>query len=74
MSSLYIFIELLFWYLIFFLYSQAKDRTCRLVQSGVENGARLILDGRNIVVYLCFLNLLKYELFDDTKLCLTYAL
>ncbi|XP_057495903.1 methylmalonate-semialdehyde dehydrogenase [acylating], mitochondrial-like [Actinidia eriantha] len=29
---------------------EAKDRTCRLVQSGVENGARLILDGRNIVV------------------------
>ncbi|XP_052196312.1 uncharacterized protein LOC127803819 isoform X2 [Diospyros lotus] len=29
---------------------EAKDRICRVVQSGVECGARLILDGRNIVV------------------------
>ncbi|XP_059640767.1 methylmalonate-semialdehyde dehydrogenase [acylating], mitochondrial-like isoform X2 [Cornus florida] len=29
---------------------EAKDRICRLVQSGVESGARLVLDGRNIVV------------------------
>ncbi|CAL0313990.1 unnamed protein product [Lupinus luteus] len=29
---------------------QAKERILRLVQSGVENGARLLLDGRNIVV------------------------
>ncbi|XP_077234091.1 aldehyde dehydrogenase 6B2 [Tasmannia lanceolata] len=29
---------------------QAKDRICRLIQSGVESGARLVLDGRNIVV------------------------
>ncbi|KAL5988430.1 Methylmalonate-semialdehyde dehydrogenase [acylating], mitochondrial [Asimina triloba] len=29
---------------------QAKDRICRLIQSGAENGARLVLDGRNIVV------------------------
>ncbi|TKY59434.1 Methylmalonate-semialdehyde dehydrogenase of acylating [Spatholobus suberectus] len=29
---------------------QAKDRIHRLVQSGVESGARLLLDGRNIVV------------------------
>ncbi|KAF9603292.1 hypothetical protein IFM89_034641 [Coptis chinensis] len=28
---------------------QAKDRICRLVQSGVESGASLDLDGRNIV-------------------------
>ncbi|KAK7319511.1 hypothetical protein RJT34_04232 [Clitoria ternatea] len=29
---------------------QAKERIHRLVQSGVESGARLLLDGRNIVV------------------------
>ncbi|KAH7351983.1 hypothetical protein KP509_19G023700 [Ceratopteris richardii] len=29
---------------------QAKDRICNLVQSGVESGARLVLDGRNIQV------------------------
>ncbi|KAF8369425.1 hypothetical protein HHK36_032570 [Tetracentron sinense] len=29
---------------------QAKERICRLIQSGVENGARLVLDGRNIMV------------------------
>ncbi|XP_022739709.1 uncharacterized protein LOC111291869 isoform X4 [Durio zibethinus] len=30
--------------------SQVKDRINRLVQSSVDNGARLLLDGRNIVV------------------------
>ncbi|KAG5529636.1 hypothetical protein RHGRI_030124 [Rhododendron griersonianum] len=29
---------------------EAKDHTCRLVQSAVESGARLILDGRYIIV------------------------
>uniref|UniRef100_A0A5B6YIM1 methylmalonate-semialdehyde dehydrogenase (CoA acylating) n=1 Tax=Davidia involucrata TaxID=16924 RepID=A0A5B6YIM1_DAVIN len=29
---------------------QAKGRICRLIQNGVDNGARLVLDGRNIVV------------------------
>uniref|UniRef100_A0A5B6YIZ2 methylmalonate-semialdehyde dehydrogenase (CoA acylating) n=1 Tax=Davidia involucrata TaxID=16924 RepID=A0A5B6YIZ2_DAVIN len=29
---------------------QAKERICRLIQSGVESGARLLLDGRNTVV------------------------
>lgn len=29
---------------------QAKERVHRLIQSGVESGARLVLDGRNIVV------------------------
>ncbi|MCO5597328.1 hypothetical protein L7F22_051404 [Adiantum nelumboides] len=29
---------------------QAKDRICKLVQSGVESGARLVLDGRDIQV------------------------
>ncbi|KAK7328081.1 hypothetical protein VNO77_22177 [Canavalia gladiata] len=29
---------------------QAKERIHRLIESGVENGARLVLDGRNIVV------------------------
>ncbi|KAL3527569.1 hypothetical protein ACH5RR_012225 [Cinchona calisaya] len=29
---------------------ETKDHICRLVQSGVESGARLLLDGRNIVV------------------------
>ncbi|KAL8255432.1 hypothetical protein R6Q59_033653 [Mikania micrantha] len=30
--------------------SIAKERVCRLIQSGVESGARLLLDGRDIVV------------------------
>jgi len=29
---------------------QAKERVCRLIQSGVESGAKLLLDGRDIVV------------------------
>ncbi|KAM7529380.1 hypothetical protein LguiB_032790 [Lonicera macranthoides] len=29
---------------------EAKDQICRLVQNAVESGARLVLDGRNIVV------------------------
>ncbi|KAK7386699.1 hypothetical protein VNO78_27034 [Psophocarpus tetragonolobus] len=29
---------------------EAKERICRLVQSSVENGARLLLDGRDIVI------------------------
>ncbi|XAR53006.1 Methylmalonate-semialdehyde dehydrogenase (acylating) [Bertholletia excelsa] len=29
---------------------QAKERICNLIQSGVDNGAKLLLDGRNIVV------------------------
>ncbi|XP_052192367.1 methylmalonate-semialdehyde dehydrogenase [acylating], mitochondrial [Diospyros lotus] len=29
---------------------QAKERVCRLIQSGVDSGARLLLDGRDIVV------------------------
>lgn len=29
---------------------QAKDRICRLIQSGIDSGARAVLDGRNIVV------------------------
>ncbi|KAL2936725.1 Methylmalonate-semialdehyde dehydrogenase [acylating] mitochondrial [Bienertia sinuspersici] len=28
---------------------QAKERICNLIQSGVESGGRLVLDGRNIV-------------------------
>ncbi|XP_038681678.1 methylmalonate-semialdehyde dehydrogenase [acylating], mitochondrial-like [Tripterygium wilfordii] len=29
---------------------QAKERICRLIQASVETGAKLVLDGRNIVV------------------------
>lgn len=29
---------------------QAKEHTCRLIQTSVESGAKLVLDGRNIVV------------------------
>lgn len=36
--------------LLYFLNLQAKDRICRLVQSGISSGARLVLDGRHIVV------------------------
>ncbi|KAH7835448.1 hypothetical protein Vadar_026207 [Vaccinium darrowii] len=33
----------------------AKELVFRLIQSGVESGAKLLLDGRNIVVCLCLL-------------------
>ncbi|XP_078180943.1 aldehyde dehydrogenase 6B2 [Carex rostrata] len=29
---------------------QAKDRICRLIQSGIDSGARVVLDGRDVVV------------------------
>lgn len=29
---------------------QARDRVNRLIQSGVDEGAKLMLDGRNVVV------------------------
>ncbi|KAI4363978.1 hypothetical protein MLD38_020127 [Melastoma candidum] len=29
---------------------QAKERICKLIQSGIDDGARLLLDGRNITV------------------------
>ncbi|GKU85875.1 hypothetical protein SLEP1_g486 [Rubroshorea leprosula] len=29
---------------------QAKERTCRLIQSSIDSGAKLLLDGRNFVV------------------------
>lgn len=29
---------------------EAKDRICRLVQNGIENGARMVLDGRHMLV------------------------
>ncbi|PRQ24227.1 putative methylmalonate-semialdehyde dehydrogenase (CoA acylating) [Rosa chinensis] len=32
------------------IHSQAKERICNLIQSGVESGARLLLDGRDIEV------------------------
>lgn len=43
---------------------QVKDRTCRLVQSGICSGARLILDGRQIVV--CFPSLF---IFSERQTC-----
>lgn len=29
---------------------QAKERVCSLIQSGVDEGAKLLLDGRNVIV------------------------
>lgn len=58
---------LLFGLLTCFLNSQAKDHTCRLVQSAVESGARLILDGRYIIVCICSLYLSMDTGFDYTK-------
>lgn len=29
---------------------QAKERVCSLIQSGVDEGAKLLLDGRNVQV------------------------
>lgn len=40
---------------MFLIFStQVKDHICRLVQNGVESGARLVLDGRSIVVFICY--------------------
>jgi len=41
---------------IILLAAQAKERIHKLVKSGVESGAKLLLDGRNIVV--AFINIL----------------
>lgn len=53
-----------FWTLIKDIYVgnsvQAKERICKLVQSGVESGARLLLDGRNIVVYFSLIILFLF--------------
>jgi hypothetical protein len=38
------------------VFSQAKERVKSLVQSGVESGAKLLLEGRNIVVAIIPLN------------------
>ena len=47
---------LVYVHLIFFLHPQAKERICKLIQNGVDSGARLVLDGRNIVVlFICFM-------------------
>lgn len=40
------------YFVLIILQPQAKDRICKLIQSGVDSGAKLLLDGRNIVV--CF--------------------
>jgi hypothetical protein len=42
----------------FYLCLQAKERIHRLIQNGVESGARLVLDGRNIVVLFGIFNVL----------------
>lgn len=34
----------------FLCHLQVKEQICRLIQTGVESGAKLVLDGRNIVV------------------------
>ena len=36
----------------FFMCTQVKERICRLIQAGVDSGARLVLDGGNIEVCL----------------------
>ena len=48
-------------FLICFVYSQVKDHIGRLVQNGVESGARLVLDGRDIVVFICFFPIVLLE-------------
>lgn len=47
-SSFYFY---LFIIIIIFV-SQAKEQICKLIESGAESGARIVLDGRNIVVSL----------------------
>jgi len=43
-------------FVIFILDQQAKERISGLVQMSVENGARFVLDGRDIVVQICVTN------------------
>ncbi|KAB5557028.1 hypothetical protein DKX38_007937 [Salix brachista] len=38
---------------------EVKDHICRVVQSGSDSGARLLLDGRNFVVPYLFLSLIR---------------
>lgn len=49
-------------------YLQAKEQICRLIQTGVESGAKLVLDGRNSVVRF-FYSLLYYTMFSAILLC-----
>lgn len=42
--------DIFHWMCEIHLFSQAKERICKLIQSGVDDGARLLLDGRDIVV------------------------
>jgi hypothetical protein len=52
----------------FLLATQAKERVNMLVQSGVESGAKLLLDGRNIVVTLnAFFNCLIIFFLEEKK-------
>ena len=50
---------------------QVKDRICRLVHSGVENGARMLLDGRHVVVCISFYSVPRQFNCFCTKPCLT---
>ncbi|KAB1206694.1 Methylmalonate-semialdehyde dehydrogenase [acylating], mitochondrial [Morella rubra] len=68
---------------------QAKEQLCRLIQTGVDTGAKLILDGRNIVVpgyeHGCFIGptilsnvttnmeCYKEEVFGPVLLCMQAA-
>ncbi|XP_052192364.1 methylmalonate-semialdehyde dehydrogenase [acylating], mitochondrial-like isoform X2 [Diospyros lotus] len=65
---------------------QAKEHVCRLIQSGIDSGARLALDGRNIVVpryelgnfvgptilsdIRCEMECYKEEIFGPVLLCM----
>ncbi|KAI8011076.1 hypothetical protein LOK49_LG06G01955 [Camellia lanceoleosa] len=39
---------------------QAKEHVCRLIQNGIDSGARLALDGRNIVASVCIFLVLSF--------------
>lgn len=48
---------------VFFPFLQVKERICKLIETSVDSGAKLVLDGRDLVVSVyCFCVVLIYML------------
>lgn len=50
---------------------QVKDQISRLIQTAVDNGASLLLDGRNILVIIYSIYLEENIIFDCFNYCST---
>ena len=48
---------------------QAKEHICRLIQSSIESGAKLVVDGRNVLVFDLILSSI-YLIYDLLELCI----